>query len=207
MPLDKGSSQKAFVKNLKTEMEDGKSQKQSLAIAYAMKRKAQRKKMADGGEVKPEPKSSPTPQPAPKMDSEAMKSVSDSFKSAVQSYAEGGEAGAMEEDDMEFNQKPVDMKESTEDADDDLVMRIMHKRYSKGGQVANDTGNGEIADEMPNQFDDLVLDDDLDSSYGEDDNAGDELGNKQEDEDRADLVDRIMLKSKKQKIPNGYPGR
>src|SRR5271170_4534574 len=52
MPLIKGKSQKSFVKNLKTEMEAGKPQKQSLAIAYAMKRKAEhRKKMADGGSL------------------------------------------------------------------------------------------------------------------------------------------------------------
>lgn len=49
MPLEKGKSQKAFVHNLKTEMKHGKPQKQSLAIAYSMKRKA---KKASGGTVK-----------------------------------------------------------------------------------------------------------------------------------------------------------
>lgn len=88
--------------------------------------------------------------------------------------------------------------------DDDLVMRIMKKRYSEGGMVANDTGEGQSADEMPNQFDDLVLRDDLESTYGDDDNSGDMLGNEQEDEDRKDIVSRIM-KSQKKKDKNPRP--
>lgn len=47
MPLKHGKSEKAFKQNVKTEMEHGKPQKQALAIAYAIKRKA--KKMAHGG--------------------------------------------------------------------------------------------------------------------------------------------------------------
>lgn len=44
MPLVKSASKSAFRKNIKTEMAAGKPQKQSVAIAYAMKRKAQGKK-------------------------------------------------------------------------------------------------------------------------------------------------------------------
>ena len=221
MPLSEGKSQKSFVKNLKTEMENGKPQKQSLAIAYAMKRKAQRKKMADGGGVQPE--ASPTPSPSP-IDPDKAASAQGSMRQAF-GYADGGfiedemSSGyeampeehemsnkmAMSEDDKDLNEHHVDMKESTEDADDDLVMRIMRKRYSQGGMVANQ--DKEITGDMPNEFDNLHLRDDLESSYGEDDNAGDDLGNKQEDEDRSDMVDRIMLKNFKQKIPRGYPGR
>ena len=51
MPLIHGKSQKAFQKNIKTEMEHGKPQGQALAIAYSIKRKAQHKKMAHGGEM------------------------------------------------------------------------------------------------------------------------------------------------------------
>lgn len=51
MPLIQGKSKKAFSENVKTEMEHGKPQKQSLAIAYSVKRKNARKKMASGGEV------------------------------------------------------------------------------------------------------------------------------------------------------------
>jgi len=49
MPLLKGKSEKAFKQNVKTEYEAGKPLKQSLAIAYSMKKKA--KKMAEGGEI------------------------------------------------------------------------------------------------------------------------------------------------------------
>jgi len=38
MPLVKGSSKKAFEKNVKTEVHGGKSIKQAVAIAYAIKR-------------------------------------------------------------------------------------------------------------------------------------------------------------------------
>lgn len=47
MPLIHGKSKKSFDKNVATEMHEGKHQKQALAIAYSMKRKA--KKMAEGG--------------------------------------------------------------------------------------------------------------------------------------------------------------
>lgn len=49
MPLEKGKSQKAFEHNVKTEIHHDKPLKQSLAVAYAMKRKAQHKAM--GGDA------------------------------------------------------------------------------------------------------------------------------------------------------------
>lgn len=52
MPLKHGKSQKAFEQNIKTEIEHGKPQKQALAIAYAIRRRAQRK--AKGGVIEPE---------------------------------------------------------------------------------------------------------------------------------------------------------
>jgi hypothetical protein len=50
MPLIPGKSKKSFGKNVETEMDAGKPQKQALAIAYAMKRKG-KKKMAEGGSM------------------------------------------------------------------------------------------------------------------------------------------------------------
>ncbi len=44
MPLRKCASQNCFERNLKTEMKSGKSKKQSLAIAYAVQKKAKAKK-------------------------------------------------------------------------------------------------------------------------------------------------------------------
>jgi hypothetical protein len=43
MPLDKGTSKKAFVSNIKTEINAGKPQKQAVAIAYAVKRRPKNK--------------------------------------------------------------------------------------------------------------------------------------------------------------------
>lgn len=48
MPLVKSKSSRAFEKNVRTEIASGKPQKQALAIAYDVQRKA---KKAGGGEV------------------------------------------------------------------------------------------------------------------------------------------------------------
>lgn len=238
MPLIKGKSQKAFKHNVKTEYEEGKPLKQSLAIAFAMKRK-HAKRMADGGEVKKDP---------PPLDLPGADSAQDSMRKAFK-YAEGGQiknnyqspnsswhqtndrgvnemgsgfvshegdvkrpnGAALSEDDKKLNQHLVDMHAETSMAEEDLVDRIMiqkskdfsseARRYSEGGRVAN---SDEIeAGFMPNEFDDLHLRDDLESSYGDDDNAGDALGNSQEDEDRKDIVSRIMAsRRKKDRLPD-----
>jgi len=60
MPLMHGKSKKAFSKNVETEMESGKPQKQALAIAYSVKRKP--KKMADGGPVSAKSEKRPMPE-------------------------------------------------------------------------------------------------------------------------------------------------
>lgn len=52
MPLSKGKSKEAFGKNVKTEMKAGKSQKQSLAIAYSVQRKATKAKSKTKGKTK-----------------------------------------------------------------------------------------------------------------------------------------------------------
>ena len=50
MPLIKSKSDKAFKKNISTEVKAGKPVKQAVAIAYSVKRGAQ--KMKDGGDVR-----------------------------------------------------------------------------------------------------------------------------------------------------------
>jgi hypothetical protein len=74
-------------------------------------------------------------------------------------------------------------------------------KFSEGGKVAN---SDEIeAGFSPNEFDDLHLRDDLSSTYGDDDNAGDEIGDDREDEDRKDIVARIMAsRRKKDRLPS-----
>lgn len=150
MPLIHGRSKEAFHQNLKAEMKAGKPMKQSLAIAYAMKKRP--KKMALGGEM---------------------------------------ESGYGDEPrEHEVDNEEADQEDEMAYAHGDIVDHILRKRMSEGGRVANDTSP--IADSRPNQFDDLVLRDDLESSYGEDDNSGDALSNKREEEDRQDIISRIM---------------
>lgn len=84
---------------------------------------------------------------------------------------------------------------SDHEKDADMIARIMHKRkeYSEGGMVANDVGVAE-ADKLPAEYDDLVLRDELDGSQPEDSNEhGDELPE--------DMVSRVMLKKKKDRMP------
>jgi len=52
MPLVKGTSKKAFGENIKREIAAGKPQKQAGAIAYSVKRAAQKNKKKDGGMAK-----------------------------------------------------------------------------------------------------------------------------------------------------------
>ena len=91
------------------------------------------------------------------------------------------------------NPMPKD-NESANMEDADMIARIMHKRkeYSQGGMVANDTPP--IADDMPADYDDLALRDELEDDSG----AGNEKGDSNVGDD---LVDRIMLKKKKDKLP------
>lgn len=131
MPLITGKSKKTLSKNIATEVDAGKPQKQAVAIAYAKKREAEH--MSCGGEMEDSP----------------------------------------------------------------TIKRIM-KKYSKGGMVANggDDDANELADSDPAEFDDLALRDELESTYGNDNNSGDALGNARTDEDNHDTVSRIMRQRK-----------
>lgn len=189
MPLESGKSKGAFVHNIKAERSAGKPMKQSLAIAYNMKRKA--KKMADGGTVamtKEEREdantgAAPTDYgPNEQYDDESGKPMPNS-QLVHQWY---GSRAALPGEKMSFG--------------GDVVDKAMRKRYSEGGEVANDTPA--MADSLPNDFDDLSLRDDLTSTYGEDDNAGDSLDNTQENSDREDIIARIMRsRAKKDRLP------
>lgn len=194
--------------------------KQSLAISYALKKKA--KKMAKGGPVDGDVSSSSINSanidknvklPS---DIDPNNPVAKSVKKAF-GYADGGfvdeekasgyiahegndvkEAYAAGlEDGQSLNQKGPEM---------DMVGRIMKQRQmmSEGGKVANggEDDLDQMADGKPNNFDDLSLRDDLESSYTGA-NSGDELGDEQEDSDRKDIVSRIMAsRRKKDRLPS-----
>lgn len=90
----------------------------------------------------------------------------------------------------------------------DMVGRIMkqhQQHFSEGGKVANqDHGpmDSRLADFEQNEFDNLSLRDDLESSYTGA-SSGDELGDEQEDKDRSDIIARIMKsRAKKDRLPN-----
>jgi len=266
MPLFKGKSKAKFSHNVKEEMDAGKPQKQALAIAYKMKRKAH------GGMVNPYSKeerhgneiSGPAQGPYGQEDCEhggptmcamgcyadggdiskgfngalGMPGIQSSIKNLTgkpKMYAKGGSVEDAREKQTGVNmpvhtgrygagtsaagveakrgnvQAARGMHKDTLDelramkgphgnyADGGMIDRVMKRGgYSEGGKVANED---EIeAGFMPNEFDDLHLRDDLESSYTGA-NSGDELSSPGEDERRRDMVDRIMLKRRKQTNP------
>ena len=201
MPLIHGKSEKAFKKNVETEMKANPGNRvQNLAIAYSIKKKAQGKKMAMGGFAGEEKASG-------YMDHEGDVKRPNGM--------------AMGEDDKDLNQHKVMVQDSMKDsevdhememdsmdysgldrlAEGDVVGRVM-KKYSEGGKIANggDDDLGEMADSSPNEFDDLALRDDLESS-SDGANNGDFLGNTRTEDDNEDIVARIMRKMAKPHNP------
>lgn len=200
MPLMHGKSKRAFKENVATEMEHGKPLKQSLAIAYHEKKSAQHK--AKGGFVEDEKESG-----------YELPCVHCARGACMVHGDDMAHGGMIEEEEMEsgYQRMPDDrekMNEEAEEEDEDMVGRIMRQRYSKGGMVANEDhgpDDDDLADFKPNEFDDLSLRDDLEQHYTGA-NSGDEIGDEQEDDDRHDIVGRIMKsRGKKDKMPiSGY---
>lgn len=116
-----------------------------------------------------------------------------------QNLAEGG---FVEDEEAQYDptEMPMDKENmGAMDEDEDMISRIMHQRYSKGGMVANQ--DEEITGDMPAEYDDLHLRDteDMTDSGAAD---GDDLGNKQLDMDDDDIVSRIMRsRNKKDRMP------
>lgn len=185
MPLIEGKSPKSFSHNVRAEMHSDKPLKQSLAIAYAMKRKAQKRdrkedddNYADGGMVD-------------------LQRVEES------DYPERGPDVCPDCESGHCSMHGADMMEHG----GDVVDRIMHKgmkKMSEGGRVANDDFGPEQEDMIgfkENEFDDLPLRDDLEQHYTGA-NSGDELDNEEQEEDRHDIVGRIMRSlGKKDRMP------
>lgn len=112
-------------------------------------------------------------------------------------------AEGMYEDDEHHPEHMDPHAVENQDDHEDMIGRIMKQRarhFSKGGRVSNDTPV--TADFEDNQFDDLVKDDDLEEHYTGA-NSGDEIGDHQEDEDRRDIVSRIMKSRRlKDRLPH-----
>lgn len=182
----------------------------SLAIAHAMKKRAAMSKggrceahggyecmmchggnMAEGGFVKEEEESGyrSMPREHEKMDEPAME---ESDRMLNQHGEEEEGAMGMEEDNEPQHERHVEHAEENQDDHEDMIGHIMKQRmkhFSKGGRVANETG--EHADFEDNQFDDLVKDDDLEF-HDTAANSGDELDDPQENEDEHDMISQIM---------------
>lgn len=175
-------------------------ERQDLAMAYAMKRKAQQ--MAKGGMCyahggAARKKEEWHARPCTKHGAYECQSC---MGPHGHPYAEGGFVEEEKASGYEMMPKALDKENmAAEEEDNDMIERIMSQRYSEGGRVAND--DEPIADEEPNQFDDLVKRDDLEFSY-DGANSGDELGNERLDQDDEDLVARIMAsRRKKDRMP------
>ncbi len=175
----------------------------NLAMAYQMKKKnsqcsgpecqgcSSAQCMAEGGEAKKE--SSPDD-----------KYWDGSFKLPHHSHRKKVEAEAVakqkarEAEKMAASKRrmdPVYKAEGGEVSDDDLVMRIMKKRYAEGGTVEP------VADFEPNDFDEMDLEP-APEFHETGANSGDELGNEAEEEDQKDMVSKIMKsRKKKDKLP------
>ena len=164
MPLSMGKSPASFSRNVSTEMHEGKPLKQSLAIAYAMKRKAAQ--MAKGGMMHKR-----------EMPCAAHGMMACHMCSGGDMMAEGGEIEheekssgyhhMPEEHEHHPHHEPMEEDEEMPMEEDDMVARIMakikkdheegmhvRKEYSEGGRVSND--DEPLADFEKNQFDDLV---------------------------------------------------
>lgn len=160
MPLMKSKSDKAFKKNVETEMDAGKPQKQSLAIAFNTQKHAKKKpKMAEGGMVSPILKENyKDMSPADLMeDDERAESIAEAIMQKRRKFADGGmvdleanseekpneydelnemAADAEQYDDGQISPQPEDSNEMGDDLDSDkqdMISRIRSKLRMKSG--------------------------------------------------------------------------
>lgn len=127
MPLIKSKSKKAQSKNIATEMDAGKPQKQAIAISYDIMRRARKKKMAFGGEI-PDP------------DQRSLQEHMESRPSDEQDRTDvlfDGKAERKDPLELEMREDVRSDEEANRDEDeadkdaDDIVSRIMRKMRRK----------------------------------------------------------------------------
>jgi hypothetical protein len=177
MPLLKGKSKKVFSHNVATEMEQGHPQKQSLAIAYSMRKKH----AADGGEMCAHGGPEHCAMGCYAQGGDAKDWTPERGKKAMPNPKLMAEGGMLTDDGYQSSEDGLDM-----------IGRIIARHMSKGGRVANDTPI--TAGFKPNDFDDLAMRDDLESTYTGA-NSGDEDGSEL-NQDEEDLISRVMRKRK-----------
>lgn len=200
MPLIHGKSDRAFSQNVRTEMEAGKPQKQSLAIAYRLKRKAEHQKMAEGGPVEGGVHADVSSKEWGGGARRGTSLAGEHVRGATMAKEKGWDKAAASRTESAKNIHRENLNELRSAkkpnlyADGGIVDRIMSKRYSEGGMIAND--DEPIADTEPNDFDVLPQEDELEEHYTGA-NSGDEDGGLADD----DMIDRIMLKRKKDRMP------
>jgi len=173
MPLIKSRSEKAVGQNIKTEMEAGKPQKQAIAIALSVKKRAP-KKMAEGGKVeessKPAPtvkempaKPAPAPMPRPKMKSLPEASINRHPDSpfSVKSRKQMDEEAKM----GMYEPKAERMQEIHEEAVHNPS--IEESKMAEGGEVLDESSDihremmmqpmDEVEEEMHNSMADAIM--------------------------------------------------
>lgn len=172
MPLIHSKGKRAFSKNVSAEMDAGKPQDQSLAIAYDIKRKAGKKKMAHGG-----------------MATEASCAHGGMAMCNEGCYAKGGQV-----ENPKLEQAHMDMPRASSMAE--AIMR-KRKMMAEGGMV--DLDNHEDGDQA--EFDDqnelaakkeLYDDEQLSPQPMDSNEHGDDLS----DEDKYDMVSSIRRRMK-----------
>lgn len=185
----------------KMPMEDKPKGSSSMAIAYNMKKKS--KKMAEGGDVmKAErhahDKGTSASGAKIRSGNRSMDFSKHPIASAPSIHREMGREDHREAKERaaeslyaEHDRPKPKLKGLAEggDVEGDHIDRILSKCMSEGGVVSNE--QGEHADEMPNEFDDMVLDDHLDF-HDTAANSGDDLGSKLNQKE--DMQDRILRK-------------
>lgn len=128
MPLMQGKSKKAVSKNIETEMEEGKPQKQSIAIALAVQRK-NKKKMALGGAVEGPNHSGKQHDREPGQPAKKPNNIRLPDSETMIDQWSAGSAPPRKPDD---SRPPMD--------------RYMADRFAHGGEVSDDDFAGSIAD-------------------------------------------------------------
>ncbi len=137
MPLIKGKSKKALSKNIAAEMNAGKPQNQAIAIAYDVKRRSARKKMAEGGIA------------------DRLKSEYEGLKEAVKT---GGTqySTTKQMDQQRANPEPVQEHkqgppETFKAPGSYAKGGMMKRRYAKGGPVSKDEQASSESRPMPEE--------------------------------------------------------